>query len=121
MHEFSIIQSLLALVEEEAKKHKAKRVLKVVLSVGPLSGAEPHLLKTAFDAFKEGTVAEGAQLVIEEEKLKVFCRDCGKLSEKEELNLLCPLCGSLSTELRGGDELFLKSLEMETEESPSKS
>jgi len=101
------------LVEEHARAHGAKSVSKVVVVVGALSGVEPHLLETAFETFKEGTVAQNAELLIEHEKLKVRCNECGKLSEKDELNMLCPSCGSTNTELAGGHELLLKRIEME--------
>lgn len=113
MHEFSIVQSLLDLIHEQVEIHKAKKVLKVEIIVGVLSGVEPHLLELAFETFKEGTPAENAELVVEIEKLKLYCLDCGEEVEKEELNALCPQCGSLNTKIRGGQELLLKSLELE--------
>jgi hydrogenase nickel incorporation protein HypA/HybF len=113
MHEFSIVQNLLELLEEEVEKHKAKRVCRVEVLVGLLSGVEPHLLELAFETFKEGTVAEKAELVLQIEKLKIFCEDCGKEFEKEELNALCPSCGGLNTRIVGGQELLLKSVELE--------
>ncbi len=117
MHEFSIVQSLLSLIESYAEENGAFRVSKVVVSVGVLSGVEPSLLETAFNTFKEGTVAQDAELLIELEKLKLKCGSCGKESEKEELNLVCPECGSQNTEVTGGEDLLLKSLEMECEET----
>ncbi|NPA42038.1 MAG: hydrogenase maturation nickel metallochaperone HypA [Aquificae bacterium] len=113
MHEFSIVQSLLALIEDYARENGAKEVSKVVVQVGVLSGVEPHLLKTAFDTFKEGTVAETAELVMEIEPLRIKCLDCGEEAQKEELNALCPSCGSVNTQVVGGEDLLLKSLEME--------
>ncbi len=114
MHEFSIVQSLFELIEEQVALHRAKRVLKVELLVGVLSGVEPHLLELAFETFKEGTHARDAELHIQIEKLKVFCFDCMEEFEKKELNALCPKCGGLNTEIRGGRDLLLKSLELET-------
>ncbi len=113
MHEFSIVQSLMELIEEQVKIHKAKRVTRVELLVGVLSGVEPHLLQLAIDTFKEGTFADKAELLIEVEKLKIYCLDCMEEFEKEELNALCPRCGKPNTEIRGGRELLLKSLELE--------
>ncbi len=113
MHEFSIVQSLLELLEEEATKYKAKRIARIEVVVGALSGVEPHLLEFAFNTFKEGTVAEGAEFLVRVEKLKVWCKDCEKEYEKEELNMLCPICGSLNTQIIGGQELLLKSIELE--------
>jgi len=115
MHEFSIVQSLLNLIEECARENNAKRVMKVVVSVGVLSGVEPHLLEMAFNTFKEGTVAEKAELVMETEKLRIKCMECGKESEKEEMNVVCPECGSLNTQIIAGQDMFLKSLELEVD------
>ncbi len=116
MHEFSIVQSLLTLIEQTAQENNAKKVTKVVVQIGVLSGVEPHLLELAFNTFKEGTIAEEAELVMEIEKLRIKCRDCGAKSEKEELNMLCPSCGSLNTQIVAGEDMYLKSLELETDE-----
>ncbi len=111
MHEFSIVQSLMGLVEEYARQEKAQKVEKVVVLMGPLSGVEAHLLKLAFDTFKEGTIAQDAQLVLEEAPLKVYCEECDREYEKQELNVLCPVCKK-PAKLVSGDELYLKSLEL---------
>ncbi len=116
MHEFSVVQSLIALIEKYARENGAKRITKVVVIVGVLSGVEPHLLEFAFETFKEGTIAEKAEFIIEVERLKVWCEDCLVESEKEELNVACPVCGSLKTRIKGGEDLLLKSLEMECED-----
>jgi len=58
MHEFSIVQSLLNLIENYARENNASSVSKVVVQIGVLSGVEPHLLEIAFNTFKEGTIAE---------------------------------------------------------------
>jgi len=116
MHEFSIVQNLLMLIEQTAQENNAKKVTKVVVQIGVLSGVEPHLLELAFNTFKEGTIAQDAELIMEIEKLRVKCRDCGTESEKEELNMLCPFCGSLNTSIVAGEDMYLKSLELETDE-----
>jgi hydrogenase nickel incorporation protein HypA/HybF len=115
MHEFSIVQSLLSLVEEYAHREGAKSVSKIVLQVGTISGVEIPLLKRAFDTFKEGTIAQEAHLEIEIENLRLRCLDCGKVSEKEEINAICDSCGSVNTQVVGGEEMLLKSLELEIE------
>ncbi len=47
MHEFSIVQSLLDLIEKNVKLNDAKSVSKVVVKIGKLSGVEPHLLENS--------------------------------------------------------------------------
>jgi hydrogenase nickel incorporation protein HypA/HybF len=116
MHEFSIVQSLMGLIEKYVEEYNAKGVSRIVVSVGVLSGVEPHLLKIAFDTFKENTVADSAELVLEIEKLTLRCLDCGMVSQKEELNVICPCCGSFNTIIEGGQDLLLKSLELEYED-----
>lgn len=116
MHEFSVVQSLLALIEDYAKENSASSVTRVIVRIGVLSGIEPHLLRLAFDTFKEGTVAHEAELVMSVEKLRIRCLDCGGESEKEEINAICSICGSLNTEITGGQDMLLESLEMECDE-----
>ena len=50
MHELSICQALLDQVENVARDHGARRVSRVALRIGALSGIEPELLEHAFVA-----------------------------------------------------------------------
>ena len=80
MHEYSIVQSLIDSCDEHAKKNSAKKVTKVVIKIGVLSGVEPHLLSEAFEAFKKDTICHEANLVIniqkvKEKKLDIFLLD----------------------------------------------
>ncbi len=113
MHEFSIAKSLLDLVEEEARKHDAKKVVRVELIMGVLSGVEPHLLEIAFEALKEGTMAKDARLILYIEGVSMYCESCKREFEKKEIDFLCPFCGSFNTIIKGGQDLILKSIELE--------
>ena len=115
MHEYSIVQSLLDLVEENARKHDAKKVLEVVVKIGVLSGVEPHLFEIAFETFKEGTICEEAKLVVNIQKLVTGCKECGRQNEAESGNTLyeCHFCGSFELEILDGEDMYLMSLKME--------
>ncbi len=113
MHEYSIVQALLDQCEEHAKAHDATRVTKVVTKIGVLSGVEPDLLQTAFDTFKEGTIADGAEFVINMQPVVVYCKECHHEQAPEDLALSCPKCGSVNTSIIDGEEMYLMSLEME--------
>ena len=113
MHEYSVVQALINRCEAVAKEHQADRVDKVVCKIGVMSGIEIHLLKVAFDTFKEGTVCENAELVINEQKLKLECRDCHKVFEVDEVRYYCPYCESLRVKVLDGEDMYLMSLEME--------
>ncbi len=115
MHELSIIQSLFETLEAQARQHGAPRVTRVCLSVGPLSGAVPELLSEAFEMYKQGTLAERAEIEIVVPPVRVKCRSCGMESEPREFALKCPDCGSIEVSICSGTELFLDKIEMETD------
>ena len=113
MHEYSIVQALLNQCEEHAKKHGATKITKVVTKIGVLSGVEPDLLQTAFDTFKEGTICDGAEFVMNLQPIVIYCRDCRQEATLDELKLACPECKSLNTNMVDGEDMYLMTLEME--------
>lgn len=112
MHELSVCNGLMRQVLEIAREHRAERVEQVVLRIGPLSGVEPHLLADAFPFSSAGTKAEGAELVIEMEKVHVRCLSCGAETETTPNHLVCGTCGDHRTQLVSGDELLLVSVQL---------
>lgn len=112
MHELSLCQALIDQVEQIARQHKATRVDRILLRVGPLSGTEPSLLKHAFPLVATGTIAEEAELVIEPAPVRVRCNDCGTESDATPNRLLCGSCGSFKTRLVSGDDMLLANLEL---------
>ena len=113
MHEFFIVQNILRTVEDLLKEYPGKKVTKAVFLIGKFSGVEPELLKTALDFFKKGSPLEDAEIVLELEDLKIKCLDCGKEAIKEKWDMICPFCGSFNTKVVSGEEMFLKTLELD--------
>ncbi len=113
MHEYSVVQALLNQCEEVAEQNKAEKVTKVVCKIGVMSGIEIHLLQVAFDTFKEGTMCDSAEFVINEQKLKLECKECGHIFETEEIRYYCTKCESLRVKVLDGEDMYLMSLEME--------
>jgi len=113
MHEYSVVQALLNQCEEIAVQNEAEKVTKVVCKIGMMSGIETHLLQVAFDTFKEGTMCEGAEFVINKQKLKLECRECGYVFETDEVRYYCTKCESLTVKVLDGEDMYLMSLEME--------
>ncbi|QOR61128.1 hydrogenase/urease nickel incorporation protein HypA [Sulfurovum sp. ST-21] len=113
MHEYSVVQALLNQCEEIAVQNEAEKVTKVVCKIGMMSGIETHLLQVAFDTFKEGTMCEGAEFVINKQKLKLECRECGHVFETDEVRYYCTKCESLTVKVLDGEDMYLMSLEME--------
>ena len=113
MHEYSVVQALLNQCEEIAEQNEATKISKVICKIGVMSGIEIHLLQVAFDTFKEGTICDGAEFVVNEQKLKVRCRACKVEYEIDEINYKCVECGFLGMDTIDGEDMYLMSLEME--------
>jgi hydrogenase nickel incorporation protein HypA/HybF len=88
-------------------------VLAVTLEIGALSGVVPEALEFCFDAATRGSLLEGAQLFIERVPATGFCTACGVTSTVETYFDPCPGCGAVALDLRSGDEMRVKDLEVE--------
>ena len=113
MHELAICQALIAQVEDVANSAdiKTKKVIRILVKIGPLSGAELPLIERAYPMAAAGTMAEGAQLDLEAMPIKVRCKTCNAETEATANRLLCGECGDFHTELISGDEMLLASVE----------
>jgi len=111
MHEYSVVQALLNQCEDVARQNGATTISKVVCKIGVMSGIEIHLLQVAFDTFKEKTICDEAEFVINKQKLKLECRDCGYIYEEDEIRYFCQKCKSLSVKIIDGEDMYLMSLE----------
>lgn len=113
MHEYSIVQALLTQCEDIARENEAESVTKIVVKIGQMSGVEPYLLETAFNTFKEKTICDGADFVMNVQPLVIECRACGAVTELEKIYYKCPVCESLDVKVIDGEDMFLMTLEME--------
>lgn len=111
MHEYSIVQSLLVQLAEQAARHGATAVARAVVRIGDASGVDPDLLATAFDMLRDGTVSAGAELEIERVPVRWVCRACGRDLEPGGI-LRCPACGA-PARLASGGEIVLARVELE--------
>jgi hydrogenase nickel incorporation protein HypA/HybF len=110
MHELSLADAVVRIACAHAG---GRRIETVELKVGHLRNVVPEALEFAFTLVAEGTVAEGAQLLMEEVPAAGICRGCGIESEFAAFPLACRACGSLDVELTRGEELLVDALTME--------
>ncbi len=113
MHEYSIVQALLQQCEEHAAANSAEKITRVEVKIGVLSGVEPHLLEVAFNTFKEKTICEEADFVMQIQPVVIFCEECGEESVLSEHDYSCPKCESGLVRITDGEDMFLMRLEME--------
>jgi hydrogenase nickel incorporation protein HypA/HybF len=114
MHELAICQGLMHEVERAATANQARRVTRIVLTVGALAGVEPELLLQAFTIARAGSIAGTAELVIETIPPRVACHSCGAETEASVNRLVCAACGDWQVRVIAGDELLLRSLDIES-------
>ena len=110
MHEVAIMEEAVRLAAEAAG---ARRVRKLSLRVGALSGVVPDALRFAFDVVGRGTAVEGASLEIENVPAVCWCAACAREFESENFLDECPRCHNLSGDLRRGRELEIAAVELE--------
>jgi hydrogenase nickel incorporation protein HypA/HybF len=109
MHELGITRNIVAIVAEAAKGRPVRRV---TLEVGRLSGVMPEAIAFCFDTVAEGTALQGASLEIREIDGRARCLACGE--EFAIPTLLTPcVCGSRQLERLHGEELNIKTMELE--------
>jgi hydrogenase nickel incorporation protein HypA/HybF len=112
MHEASLAQSLVELIESHAKSHAAQRVARVVVEIGSLSDVEPGALRFGFDVAAHGTVADGAALDIETPGGTAWCFDCAETVALARRGDGCPECGGHRLVVKAGDGMRLKAIEI---------
>ena len=112
MHELAICQALLRQVLEVAENRTSQRVGRIKLRIGPLSGVEPGLLKSAFPLVAAGTLCEGTIIEIEDIPVRIRCQICGSTSQARSNRLLCTDCGAWRVTLISGDEMLLATVEL---------
>jgi hydrogenase nickel incorporation protein HypA/HybF len=111
MHEYSIVQALLDLVEAEARKLNARGVRRIRVRIGALAGVEPDLLLSAYNLVREHSVCQGADLEIRQVEARWACPQCAtELPSGQRLQ--CASCGA-AARLAAGDEIILEQVELE--------
>jgi len=113
VHELSVTQSLVDMVLEEAQKREIKKVTKVTIVIGELTGLESESIQFYFGVLSENTVAEGAELVFKKIKAQFKCGQCGNIFERVNFTFNCPVCGSTGVLVDKGKEFYIESIEVE--------
>ncbi|MDO8349859.1 MAG: hydrogenase maturation nickel metallochaperone HypA [Gallionella sp.] len=113
MHEMSLAENVLQIIEESARTQNFRRVRCVVLEIGQLSAVEPDAMRFCFDAVMHGTLAEGAELQIVVTPGAGCCLACGATVAMQEQYGLCPCCDSPRLQITAGNQMRVKDLAVE--------
>jgi len=112
MHEVSLMENIIALVEDQRRLAPFGRVRVIRLQLGALGPAEPDCLRFCFDAVARGTIAEGARLDIVMVAAQARCPACQRIARMEDRFDACPFCAHPERHMIIGGELRLAELEV---------
>lgn len=113
MHELSICQSMLEIVDATMPQYPGAKLRRILLDVGMGSTVEPELLREAFEIVTSGGPYDGAELAMNIIPITGRCNTCTEAFEYKEMALGCPRCGSTDISLKSGLELNITQLEID--------
>jgi hydrogenase nickel incorporation protein HypA/HybF len=113
MHEMSLCEGVLQVLQTEAGKQGFTKVIAVWLEIGDLSSVEPEAMLFSFDVVTRNSLADGAKLNIVNVPGVAWCMQCSKNVAVEQRFDECPDCGSFQLQVTGGDKMKIKELEVE--------
>ena len=113
MHEFSLAQNVVEIVEEAVTSHNATRATLVVIEIGKLSGVEIEAFRTAMEVLQSGTLLGEAEIQYDIKEGQARCQKCGFRFSTDSLFAPCPKCGAYHVEFTEGKELLVKSVTAE--------
>ena len=112
MHEMSIAQSIVDIVEKELVSHGVEQLKAVNIAVGKLAAVVPEQLAFCFSIITLETSLAGATLNIREVPLGYTCSACGEEFTYGGMAIVCSQCGDTNIGLTSGRELTIESIEV---------
>jgi len=112
MHEMSLVQNIIDIVEQEMIRHQVENLKAIHLSVGRMSAVVPEQLTLCFEILTSKTKLAGTALNINLVPLTYRCRHCDQEFTSEGITSQCPSCGAEDPEMIFGRELKIDSIEV---------
>ncbi len=112
MHELSLTENLVRVLQEQSVAQNFERVLSVHLEIGALSTLEPGSLEFCFEIVARGTIAENAKLEILRTPGVAICRKCNTRNELCAYGEACKQCESFELEVIAGKDMTIKNVEV---------
>ena len=113
MHELSLAESILQLIEDAAIEQQFTQVKTVWLEIGQLACVEQESLRFFFAVVTEDSIARQAKLEIIEITGQAMCGQCHQVMMIATYHQACPQCGSYALHVTQGDGMRIKELEVE--------
>jgi len=112
MHELSIAQNIVDIVQRNIARNDLEKVKAVRLKIGQLAGVVSDSLRFSFTAIVSDSPLRNAFLEIEETPFVLHCNGCERDSTNEIGYTYCPNCGSRDTTVISGTEMLVREIEL---------
>ena len=101
------------IVLNQAKTAQAKKVTRINLVIGELSGVVSDCVQFYFDFLKKGNEAEEAVIDFKMVPLELKCRGCQTTFHPSDSAWVCPNCQGTGLDVIKGQESYIESIEVE--------
>lgn len=115
MHELAVTEGMLKVVLRHAELNQAQKVVGITLKIGGMSDIVDEWLQRYFDYLSRGTIAEGAEILIERSPAVFRCCGCGEeyiVNLKAKGSFSCPECGADNVDLVAGREFQVQEIKV---------
>lgn len=113
MHELSVTQSILNIALNSAEKAGAKKINKIKIAAGEMTGYVPQYVQEYFNIVSRDTIAEKAELEFIKVPASAHCLDCDKDTALYGFKFVCEHCGSQHLKLIHGREFLVDSIDID--------
>ncbi len=110
MHELSLVENIVSIVENELAKADGRLVEEIELEIGSLATVDLDAFNFAWEYGVKATLLEGAIMKIHQIEGRAQCQHCGTEFPMFELYDPCPGCNSHNSLVLQGKELRIRSL-----------
>ncbi|WP_293762062.1 hydrogenase maturation nickel metallochaperone HypA [uncultured Aquitalea sp.] len=113
MHEMSLAEGIVQLLEDQAGAQQYRKVRQVWLTIGELAGVEVESLLFCLEAVSRDTLADGAIYHVVREPGQGWCLACSQPVVIQARYDACPACGRHQVQVTGGDDMRVSELEVD--------
>ena len=113
MHELPVTQAILKQSLEEAAAKNAKKITDIYLELGEFTGYVDESIDFYWKIVAGDTIASDAVIHITRTKGQLSCLSCQKIISTDTKPDTCPFCHSFKLVISGGDQLLIKSINVE--------
>ncbi|NQU30305.1 MAG: hydrogenase maturation nickel metallochaperone HypA [Anaerolineae bacterium] len=116
MHELPVAESILSIVLKHAEEAQATQITDLNIVIGQLASVIDDSVQFYWDILSKDTIAEGAQLHFQRVPTQMLCLDCNHEYKPADGEMACPLCDGVLIKILKGEEFYLDSIEIKTED-----